>query len=128
MGIIMLGPVVGSTSRSFYEVVYKNVVQKRMESRRQATIECSPVMGYIHQRANSDIADATPNTSQIAHQSRHSCRRPSVFFQHSIGRSAEAVAKNDKDRFDTMRTTQRETARFHRWYRLGLSVIAFGIV
>jgi potassium channel subfamily K len=38
------------------------------------------------------------------------------------------VLRNEKDKFDAMRSIQHSTSRFKRWYSLSLSIIAFGIL
>ncbi|KAL4889774.1 hypothetical protein BDV59DRAFT_210064 [Aspergillus ambiguus] len=131
IGIIMLGLVVGSTNRSFHEVQYNNVIRKRMEERRKALIKrSSPTVDTEHpDECNADIAPETPGSRQTRHRSRSFAFRMIIaLYQKVVGQTSVISVNTERERFDAIRIIQHETVRFHRWYRLTLSLIAFGLV
>ncbi|OGM49213.1 ion channel [Aspergillus bombycis] len=128
IGIIILGLVVGSINKIIRDLQDTNVVQKHTERRREATIEHSLVEEDLQQRLR-----LTPNTSKIAYRPKHTRKTPIIskvtaLYRDAIGRPKDIVMKEEKDRFDAMRAIQYESVVFRRWYRLILSLIAFGIL
>ncbi|KAE8393403.1 hypothetical protein BDV23DRAFT_149607 [Aspergillus alliaceus] len=128
IGIIILGLVVGSINRIIRDLQDTIVIQKHIERRREATIERS-LKGEDTQR-NLQLVS---NTSQIAYRPKYTRKMPIIsrvttFYRGSIGQPKTVVIKEEKDRFNAMRDIQSETVVFRRWYRLTLSLIAFGIL
>ncbi|KAF9887179.1 Potassium channel [Aspergillus nanangensis] len=132
IGIIMLGLVVGSLNRSFHEVQYHNVIRKRMEDKRQRILHSlsSAENNDSGVKSNPDI----PPEASNPHRRTRDCGRTFVTILSTalchrlVGKPSVITVKTERDRFNAMRTIQRDTARFHRWYRLTLSLIAFGLV
>ncbi|KAE8337178.1 hypothetical protein BDV24DRAFT_177917 [Aspergillus arachidicola] len=128
IGIIILGLVVGSINKIIRDLQDTNVVQKHTERRREATISRSVMEEDLQQRLR-----LTPNTSKIAYRPKHTRKTPIIskvtaIYRDAIGRPKDIVMKEEKDRFDAMRAIQHESVIFRRWYRLILSLIAFGIL
>ncbi|KAE8151743.1 hypothetical protein BDV25DRAFT_87832 [Aspergillus avenaceus] len=127
IGIIILGLVVGSINKIIRDIQVTNLVPKRIERRREATIERSLT------RDNERRKDKSVPVSQIAYRPKHTRRTPVIskitaFYRVSLGRTKAVVMREEKDRFDAMRAIQYESVVFRRWYRLILSLIAFGIL
>lgn len=156
-GIIMLGLVVSSISKFAKELGSENVVRKHREKvrirtkARSVAIEPSIPMralGSADQRTISapfnavdvsrlEVVDAVKRTGTIEFEEpgqsdpqsaiekvgswilpqRRSTRKPKLL-----------LLREEKDRFDAMRQIQTSTRRFKSWYRLFLSVTAFGIL
>ncbi|KAE8355992.1 hypothetical protein BDV28DRAFT_127987 [Aspergillus coremiiformis] len=129
IGIIILGLVVGSINKIIRDLQDANVVRKHIERRREATIERSLTDEDIQRRV-----PFPPNTSQIAYRPNHTRNTPIIskvtaFYRSAIiGRPKALLMKEERDRFNAMRTIQRETAVFRRWFRLTLSVLAFAVL
>lgn len=156
-GIIMLGLVVSSISKFAKELGSENVVRRHREKIRARTkaraITVRPSIGLgalespdqhlisapfdavdvskptiprdtedMH-NSNTDPLRRTDTISTIekvgswVHPQRRSIRRPKLL-----------LLREEKDRFNAMRQIQISTRRFKSWYRLCLSVIAFGIL
>ena len=120
LGIIMLGLVIGSINRIFNEIEYHNVVRKRINRKRQAVVE------------NSMYDVNIPlETLEVDYQPRHSRESHTVSsntsFCHGLF-SQQSATRQGRERFHAMRAIQNEVAKFHRWYSLFQSVIAFAIV
>ncbi|GAB1199294.1 hypothetical protein APSETT444_008640 [Aspergillus pseudonomiae] len=124
IGIIILGLVVGSINNIIRDIQDTNVVKKHRERCREATIK--------HSQMEEDL-QLRPNTSRIAYRPKHTRKTPIISQVTAIYRGARArpkdiVMREEKDRFDAMRAIQYESVVFRRWYRLILSLIAFGIL
>lgn len=55
-------------------------------------------------------------------------RRRKVFDATAYHTKKHVILRDEKDRFDAMRTIQHQTARFKKWYALSLSVTAFSLL
>lgn len=138
IGIIMLGLVVGSIHQFAQEVHYDNVVRKRIEQKRQDTVERSVTLDELN-GIHGALSAETENTprpqparrpSQISYhpQHKHQTIRSTITALTGNRQPKLIVMKEEKDRFDAMRTIQSETMRFRRWSGLVISLIVFGIV
>ncbi len=63
------------------------------------------------------------------HRSIKTVSKPVKTLQRARLRQPKIILmREEKDRFEAMRAIQRSASRFRRWYALGLSVIAFGLL
>ncbi|GES62172.1 ion channel [Aspergillus terreus] len=130
IGIIILGLIVNSINKFFREIQDTNVLRKHIEKRRAATFEHATTLENLHPpwgENNNLDREAT----QITYRPHNSRTRPitstiTAFYHSTIGRPPLGEMKEEKDRFAAMRAIQSETVYFRRWYRLILSVLAFG--
>lgn len=112
-GIIILGLVVSSISKFATELGSENVVRrhgdkirKRTKARTVSVEEPPPSLAM---RARGTTADKRQISARRS--------RPKLL-----------ILREERDRFNTMRQIQARTRRFKSWYRLCLSVTAFGIL
>ncbi|KAL4891574.1 hypothetical protein BDV59DRAFT_182048 [Aspergillus ambiguus] len=132
IGMVILGLVVNSIHKFFREIQDTNILRKHIEKRRRATYEHASTLENLHPPAGENNG-LDRETTQIAYRPHYSRRRPitstiTAVYHTSIGRSPLGEMKEEKDRFAAMRAIQSETAYFRRWFRLIMSVIAFGIL
>ncbi|KAF9883379.1 Potassium channel [Aspergillus nanangensis] len=138
MGIVILGLVIGSINKFFREIQDANVVRKHIEKRRRATITRA---NTLEKRSEETTNGNQPNDNDhLSHQATHITYRPrysrkhpiistvSALYRTSIGRPKLGDMTDEKARFEAMRAIQNETVYFRRWYRLILSVLAYGIL
>lgn len=150
-GIIMLGLVVSSISKFAKELGSENVVRRhrekvRIRTKARATTDDLPVpigtLNGISAPFNAtDISrPRAPNSpKESENEPPESSRQADVSTIKKVGswvhpqrrsnrKPRLLVLREEKDRFDAMRQIQTDTRRFKSWYRLFLSVTAFGIL
>ncbi|KAL2827233.1 hypothetical protein BDW59DRAFT_171515 [Aspergillus cavernicola] len=121
IGMVMLGLVVSSIYRFAEEIHRDNVVMNHIERKRKAVVR----------RSESQSQSAG---TKLTYQQRHTRRRPIVStITNAFNRAGQSsrsrllVMREEKDRFNAMRTIQNETARFRRWTSLVLSIAVFAV-
>ncbi|KAL1853487.1 Potassium channel [Paecilomyces lecythidis] len=142
-GIIILGLVVGSIREFAGEMSYDNVVKAHFQRRRKAAVERSVTIE--REDSDDDMENGVPRSLSRRESVRSDRmksgtgyrkklrRKPIRSAISAIGRAAlnrpkVLIMKEEKDRFDAMRAIQSETMRFHRWFTLSMSILAFAIV
>ncbi|KAF2101426.1 putative potassium channel, partial [Rhizodiscina lignyota] len=154
-GIIMLGLVISSINNFANEISEDKVVKRHIDHIRARTLERTVTTSMELERPASHelpkrqrlIRFFTPNDKQpLPRRPSNTSRRASSTRRESLGpgqyipgvrkhltmreaiksRSKLLVLREEKDRFEAMRRIQHATESFKRWWRLTLSVIAFG--
>ncbi|RDW93481.1 potassium channel family protein [Aspergillus mulundensis] len=129
MGIVMLGLVISSIHRFAGELQRDNLVMNHIERKRKAVVR----------RSESQTEPSGPDTgpaTELSYRQRHTRRRPIVStitaggnpFRRSSTGTRLNLMREERDRFNAMRSIQAQTARFQRWTSLAVSIIAFAIV
>jgi potassium channel subfamily K len=127
IGIVILGLVVGSIHKFAREVHYDNVIRKHIENKRQITYDRAVTFQELcaSQGKTSAIEDIVLPAKTHPH-------RPIRNTIHAISARRSKprlnIMREEKDRFDAMRSIQYDTLRFRRWNHLVISLITFGIV
>ncbi|KAF2805090.1 voltage-gated potassium channel [Mytilinidion resinicola] len=144
-GIIMLGLVISSLNKFVGQLGEENLIQKHVEKQRVRTMDRTVTNSFdLHQRegvspsrqrhiSKADIsaphrANEYPR-SAMGNTGRHRAHR-STFRPIPLRPSKPKLLllREEKDRFDQMRSIQHATHKFKKWWALTLSVIAFGIL
>ncbi|KAJ5111411.1 ion channel [Penicillium argentinense] len=131
-GIVMLGLVIGSMNQFFGEIEVDNVVRKRIDRKRKALVETSPISENVHSHDQNTV-NIHSETSESASPSKQSeetfTNTSTTAFSHIVlGQRRKQVSSEEKDRFRAMRTIQKEVASFRRWFTLIQCLISFAIV
>lgn len=147
IGIVILGLVVGSIHRIGQELKYRHVVKRHFERQRALTFEksaTSPPRAKRSDRRCPGFLDP-PNGRPISRvhrlalepQDQHDRRWKQTHPIRAIYDTArtmlykgrnELQLLDDEDRFNAMRSIQKETSRFRRTNALVLKSIAFAVV
>ncbi|KAJ9405646.1 hypothetical protein DTO045G8_6676 [Paecilomyces variotii] len=144
LGIIILGLVVGSIREFAGEMSYNNVVKAHLQRRREAAVARSVTIE--REDSDGDVEDGVPRSAISRRESIRSGRAKSgrsyrkklkrkpirsaisALGRAAVNRPKVLIMREEKDRFDAMRAIQSETIRFHRWFTLSMSILAFAIV
>jgi potassium channel subfamily K len=83
----------------------------------------------VYNRADHhDIALRQRRKSSTSAFSRPIRRRTKIFDAATYHAKKLVILRDEKDRFDAMRTIQNQTHKFKRWYALTLSAISFSLL
>jgi potassium channel subfamily K len=129
IGIIILGLVVGSIHKFAREVHYDNVIRKHIENKRQTTFDraINSQEPCVAKGKTSVLEDIVPPAKTHTHSHRP-IRNTINAIAGRRPRPRINIMREEKDRFDAMRSIQYDTLRFRRWNDLVISIIAFGVV
>ena len=121
-GIIILGLMVSSIRKFAQDLGHDNIIKNHVEKRRVNTVERSVTTTFeLEQR-------------QLQRRPKHKDHhRQAAPFMNTLKRVATRKPRivlllEEKDRFTAMRTIQKSTSNFKKYYALSLSVIAFGLL
>lgn len=153
-GIIMLGLVISSIYKFMGQLGEENIVQKHIERVRERTIsrtvtnsfdlrEREHEAGHLVRRRTADHTNHG-NSNKKSNISALSQSRPYHTAMGSTVRRIKPVLalprplqnrknrvlllREEKDRFEKMRSIQHATSKFKKWYALTISTLAFGIL
>lgn len=155
-GIIMLGLVISSINKFAAEISEDKVVKKHIDRIRARTLErtisvdveppptheLTEKRGLMHFIINPKHRRPPPkrpslNRAGSSQRSRQGSAignaippvRKRLTLKEVVKRKPKLLLlREEKDRFDAMRHIEHQTNSFKRWFRLTLSVIAFGIL
>ncbi|KAI4117521.1 MAG: hypothetical protein LQ338_007536, partial [Usnochroma carphineum] len=136
-GIIILGLVVSSIHKFAQEISHDNIVKSHAEKRRVRTIGRSvttTVELEQQQAVERAFGRRRKSTSSASAKVQRGPRRRPIrsgikLIRRLTWRNQKLVLlQEEKDRFDAMRSIQRSTSNFKRYYALTTSVIAFGVL
>ncbi|KAF2502771.1 voltage-gated potassium channel [Lophium mytilinum] len=144
-GIIMLGLVISSLNKFIGQLGEENLVQKHVERKRVRTMDRTVTNSFdlrqregvspSRQRHISKAEISAPHRaneyprSAMGNTGRHKAHR-NTFGPMPLRNTKPKLLllREEKDRFDQMRSIQESTHKFKKWWALTLSVIAFGIL
>ncbi|KAI9672498.1 MAG: Potassium channel [Caeruleum heppii] len=150
-GIVSLGLVVGSINTFTKEISHDKVIRKHVDKKRARTVGRAVSRSLDLPPGTSDskesparMRDPSQSNASTSGTDRqgHTLRLATTSNRHKImqrmrdSRLNQAVTRNskllllreEKDRFDAMRHIQHSTNKLKRWYSLGISVTAFGLL
>ena len=145
-GIIMLGLMVSSITRFAAELGSENIVRRHVEHSRSRTVGRTVTMSQdlehrrsfreagtanmsISRTTKIDFADNHTNqTNQPPTNAPMAALQKVTILVKRPKKPKLLLLREEKDRFDAMRSIQKNTSRFKNWYALCLSVTAFGIL
>ncbi|KAF2842623.1 voltage-gated potassium channel [Patellaria atrata CBS 101060] len=136
-GIIMLGLVISSINKFVGEIGHEKIVHKHVERQRVRTFDRTVTNSVDLDRRRIRI-DATHHPSisapvnavdeSKAHLKPVRPRRNTLTQAARRHKPRLILLREERDRFNAMRSIEQQTARFKRWSALTVSVIAFGIL
>ncbi|KAF2472878.1 voltage-gated potassium channel [Lindgomyces ingoldianus] len=143
-GIIMLGLVISSIYKFMRQLGEENIVHKHLKRARERTISRTVTNSFdlrqreheVHhlvRRRNLHAGDISAPLGGRAYRTVMSstARRVTSItpVQNRLIRKPRLILmREEKDRFEAMRSIQRSTSKFKKWYALTFSIFAFGIL
>ncbi|KAI9894425.1 MAG: Potassium channel [Vezdaea aestivalis] len=155
-GIIMLGLMVGSIARFARELSADKVLKRHVQKQRTLTVGRAVTTSHeyglrqeeLARRPTIAILSSAKNSRAIGFEDPpaqsgagpgvrnkgltkrvvHTISKSKV-VQRTVSRTPKVILlRQEKDRFDAMRTIQQKSNTFKRWYNLTTSVLAFGLL
>ncbi|KAL4755889.1 potassium channel family protein [Aspergillus foveolatus] len=140
IGMVILGLVVSSTHRFVREIERSDVLHKHVERKRKAIVQRSnQANNIVGRRRKNEIlrSDQEDDSAELEYHERHAPRRQQPIIAtldtFSWVRRRGSISKltqmqEERDRFNSMRAIQNNTARYRRWMNLIISTLVFASV
>lgn len=144
-GIITLGLLVSALYRFMQDISEENIIQKRFKLERERALERTTTRafdtpyleqerrGFFHRRVHdrpriSKPTELRPLRTLIDDTVRTASALSTLGSSRANQKAKAVLLKEEKDRFEAMRTIQAKTKKFKQWMGLFWSLVLFSIL